>query len=590
MKPSKTGTFYTLKKLIGYFRKYFPFVLLALLFTAIETILQVIAPNKLKALVDEVTKAVPLTKDIVPEQMDLNIIKKIALILIILYVSAFLLTYFQSFITTTITQKISKKMRADIVRKIDKIPLKYFDKNDIGDILSRVTNDVDAASQALNQSLVSFLSTSIVLVGVSIMMFYNNWILAMTTILATVFGFIFMPILMTKSQKLFIRHQESLGKINAHIEEMYSEHATIKIYNYGEIAKIKFQTINEDLYNLSWKSQFLSGLMIPLMSFMGNFSYVVVCIVGTFLAVEQVISFGVIIAFILYARMFTQPLSQITQLLGNLQRAVAASNRIFQFLDEEEMTPEDSKNKKLESVTGTIEFSHVHFGYEKENIIIQDFSNTVKAGEKIAIVGPTGAGKSTLINLLLRFYELQSGEILIDKIPIRELSREELRRQFSIVLQDSWIFSGTVKENIIFSKEDVSDDEVISVCKTVGLHHFISTLPEAYNTVLNEKNSISEGQKQLICIARAMINNAPILILDEATAAIDTHTEQIVQNAMDKLTSNRTSFVIAHRLSTIKNADKILVINKGEIVESGNHTELLEKNGFYAELYQNQFL
>lgn len=590
MKSSKTGTFYTLKKLISYFRKYLPFILIALLFTTLETILQVIAPNKLKALVDEVTKAVPMTKAVIPQPMNFPVIKKIALILIILYVSAFLLTYFQSFITTTITQQISKKMRADIVRKIDRIPLKYFDKNDTGDILSRVTNDVDAASQALNQSLVSLLSTSIVLIGVSIMMFYNNWILAITTIVANIFSFIFMPILMAKSQKLFIRHQESLGKINAHIEEMYSEHTTIKIYNYGEIAKIKFQNINEDLYDVSWKSQFLSGLMIPLMSFMGNFSYVVVCIVGTVLAVEQIISFGVIIAFILYARMFTQPLSQITQLLGNLQRAVAASNRVFQFLDEEEMPSEDSKNKKLESVNGNIEFSHVRFGYEKENIIIQDFSNIVKPGEKIAIVGPTGAGKSTLINLLLRFYELQSGEILIDKIPIRELSREELRRQFSIVLQDSWIFSGTVKENIIFSKENISDDEVISVCKTVGLHHFISTLPEAYNTVLNEQNSISEGQKQLICIARAMINNAPILILDEATAAIDTHTEQIVQNAMDKLTSNRTSFVIAHRLSTIKNADKILVINKGEIVESGNHTELLEKNGFYAELYQNQFL
>lgn len=590
MKPSKTGSFYTLKKLIGYFRKHLPFVLLALLFTTLETILQVIAPNKLKALVDEITKTIPMTKDVVPEQMDLHVIKKIAFILIILYVASFLFSYFQSFITTTITHQISQKMRSDIVHKIDKLPLNYFDKNDTGDILSRITNDVDAAAQALNQSLVSLLSASIVLIGISIMMFYNNLILAITTIIANIFGFIFMPILMTKSQKLFTHHQESLGKINAHIEEMYSEHAIIKIYNYGEIAKIKFQNINEDLYDASWKSQFLSGLMIPLMSFMGNFSYVVVCIVGTVLAVEQIISFGVIIAFILYARMFTQPLSQITQLLGNLQRAVAASNRVFQFLDEEEMAEEDSKDKKLEAITGNIEFSHVRFGYEKEHIIIQDFSNTVKAGEKIAIVGPTGAGKSTLINLLLRFYELQGGEILIDKIPIRELTREELRKQFSIVLQDSWIFYGSIKENIVFSKEDVSDDEVVSVCKTIGLHHFISTLPEAYNTVLNEKNSISEGQKQLISIARAMIHNAPILILDEATAAIDTHTEQIIQNAMDKLIGNRTSFVIAHRLSTIKNADKILVINKGEIVESGTHTELLQKNGFYAELYQNQFL
>lgn len=590
MNPSKTGSLHTIKKLIGYFKKYFPFIIISLLFAITETVLQVIAPNKLKGLVDEITKSVPLTKGFIPQQMDLSVIKKLTLLLIALYVIAFLLSYFQSFITTTVTQKISKKMRTDIVSKIDRLPLKYFDQNDTGDILSRVTNDVDAASQALNQSLVSLLSTVIVLIGVSVMMFYNNRILAITTISANIFGFIFMPFMIAKSQKLFILHQENLGKINAQIEEIYSEHAMIKIYNYGEIAKIKFQGINNELYNVSWKSQFLSGLMIPLMSFIGNFSYVVVCITGTILAVQHIISFGVIIAFIFYARMFTQPLSQITQLLGNLQRAIAAGNRVFQFLDEEEMSTEDTKTRSLDSVAGNVEFSHLRFGYDKDRIIIKDFSNTVKAGQKIAIVGPTGAGKSTIINLLLRFYELQSGEILIDKIPVHELSREELRKQFSIVLQDSWIFSGSIKENIVFSKQGISEDELVSVCKTVGLHHFISTLPEAYNTVLNEKNSISEGQKQLICIARAMINDAPILILDEATAAIDTHTEQMVQAAMDKLTVNRTSFVIAHRLSTIKNADKILVIDKGEIVETGTHTELLKKNGFYSELYQNQFL
>lgn len=426
-------------------------------------------------------------------------------------------------------------------------------------------------------------------IGSLIMMFYTNWILALTAVASTIIGFALMMIIMSKSQKHFTSQQKGLGDINGHIEEIYSGHNVVKAYNGGRGAKKTFEEINGTLYESGWKSQFLSGLMMPIMSFIGNFGYVAVCVVGAVLAMNGTISFGVIVAFMMYVRMFTQPLSQLAQAAQSLQRTAAASERVFEFFDEEELADESQKEKELKNVKGDVEFSHGRFGYSEDKTIIGDFSAKVKAGQKIAIVGPTGAGKTTIVNLLMRFYELDGGEILLDGIPAHRVTRENVHNQFCMVLQDTWLFEGTIKENIVYSKQGVTDEEVISACKAVGLHHFIKTLPAGYDTILNDKANLSEGQKQLVTIARAMIQNAPLLILDEATSSVDTRTERIVQEAMDKLTEGRTSFIIAHRLSTIRNADLILVMRDGDIVESGNHTDLLEKGGFYAELYNSQF-
>ena len=581
----------TMVKLLRYCRSYIIPIVIALIAAVAGTIFQIIGPDKLKKLTNVILKGLPALINGMPavENIDIDAVLSIAWMLVFFYLASFVLNYIQSIIMATVTQNISKKMRTDISQKVNRLPLNYFDTTSYGDILSRVTNDVDAIGQTLNQSIVTLISAVTMLGGSLFMMFYNNWIMALTAVGSSVIGLFLMIIIMSKSQKYFKAQQEDLGNINGHIEEIYASHNVVKVYNGGKEAGKVFENINDSLYRSAWKSQFLSGLMMPLMGFIGNFGYVTVCVVGAALAMNGKISFGVIVAFMIYVRFFTQPLSQIAQAMNNLQRTAAASERVFEFLDEKELEDESSKVKELENLKGEIEFKNVRFGYSPDKLIIQDFNVKIKAGQKIAIVGPTGAGKTTMVNLLMRFYELDGGEIRIDGVPIHRVPRENVHEQFSMVLQDTWLFEGTIKENIIYSKEGVTDEEVKVACKSVGLHHFIKTLPKGYDTVLNDKASLSEGQKQLITIARAMLQNAPLLILDEATSAVDTRTERIVQEAMDKLTLGKTSFVIAHRLSTIKNADLILVMRDGDIVESGNHKELLARGDFYAELYNSQF-
>jgi ATP-binding cassette subfamily B protein len=521
--------------------------------------------------------------------IDLNVVFSIGMLLVFFYASSAIFSFIENYIMATVTAKISKNMRTDISQKINKLPFKYFDKTSYGDVISRVTNDVDTIGQTLNQSLDNLVRAIALFVGSMIMMFITNWLMALTAIGASLIGFVLMMFIMSKSQKHFIAQQQGLGSINGHIEEVYSGHNVVKVYNGGKGAKKTFEHINSSLYESGWKSQFMSGLMMPLMNFIGNFGYVAVCVVGAILTMNGTIEFGVIVAFMIYIRLFTQPLTQVAQSMQQLQRTAAASERVFAFLDEAELTDESQKLKKLTVIQGEVEFKNVHFGYEQDKTIINNFSAKVTAGQKIAIVGPTGAGKTTLVNLLMRFYEVDSGEICIDGIPTNQVTRENVHDQFCMVLQDTWLFEGTIKENIIYSKQGVTDEQVVTVCKAVGIHQFIRTLPNGYDTILNDKANLSAGQKQLVTIARAMIQNAPLLILDEATSSVDTRTERIVQEAMDKLTHSRTSFVIAHRLSTIRNADMILVMKDGDIIESGNHTELLAKGGFYAELYNSQF-
>lgn len=580
-------------KLIEYSRTYVPAIIIALLAAAIGTVLQIIGPDKLKDMTNEIAKGLPALINGKPVigSIDMSAVINIAWLLVVFYVGSALLSFIQSYIMATVTQKITKTMRTDISKKINSLPLKYFDKTSYGDVLSRVTNDVDAIGQTMNQSIGTLVTSITMFIGALIMMFYNSWILTLTSVGASLIGFVLMMIIMKKSQTYFVSQQKSLGSINGHIEEIYSGHNVVKVYNGGREAKKTFEKINKDLYNSAWKSQFLSGLMMPLMQFIGNFGYVAVCVVGAALAINGNISFGVIVAFMMYIRLFTQPLSQMAQAANSLQRAAAAGGRVFEFLEETELEDESHKVETLQNIRGNVEFKNVKFGYLPEKTIIHNFSAKIKQGQKVAIVGPTGAGKTTIVNLLMRFYELDGGEILLDGTPISQVTRENVHEQFSMVLQDSWLFEGTIKENIIFSKQGVvTHEQVVNACKTVGLHHFIMTLPDGYNTVLNERASLSEGQKQLITIARAMIQNAPLLILDEATSSVDTRTERIIQAAMDKLTVGRTSFVIAHRLSTIKNADIILVMKDGDIIENGSHDDLLAKGGFYAELYNSQFV
>lgn len=581
----------TMTKLLRYCKKYVPGIVIALIAATAGTVLQIVGPDKLKNLTNEVMKGLPtiVQGNMVIESINMDVVSKIAWTLTLFYSISFLLRYLQSFIMATITQVISKKMRTDISQKINRLPLRYFDSTSIGDVLSRVTNDVDVISQTLNQSIGTLITSVTLLIGSLIMMFYNSWILALTVVGSSILGFVFMMIIMKASQKYFKEQQKELGIINGHIEEVYTGHNVVKVYNGSKKAKEIFEKSNKRLYSSAWKSQFLSGLMMPFMNFIGNFGYVAVCVVGAALAMDGKITFGVVVAFMMYIRLFTQPLSQIAQAMNNLQRTAAASERVFEFLDETELENESEKNTELCRVKGNVVFENVKFGYTQDKPVIRNFSAEIKAGQKIAIVGPTGAGKTTMVNLLMRFYELDGGEIRIDGIPIHKLPRENVHAQFSMVLQDTWIFDGTIRENIIYSKKGVTEQEVIKACKTVGLHHFIKTLPKGYDTILNDKASLSEGQKQLITIARAMIQNAPLLILDEATSSVDTRTERMVQLAMDQLTEGRTSFVIAHRLSTIKNADLILVMKDGDIIESGSHEGLLAKKGFYAELYNSQF-
>lgn len=578
-------------KLISFIRPYLAAIIIALLFAVAGVVLNLIGPNVLSDLTDVIQASFLQNGVMGTFEMDTQRVFMLCIFLVVLYGAGLLCSYIQGVIMATVTQKNSKNLRTAISEKINVIPLSYFDTHSIGDVLSRVTNDVDMIGQTLNQSVVTLVTAVVMLLGSVIMMFVTNWIMAFTAIAASLIGFVVMFLIMGKSQKYFARQQRYLGEINGHIEESYSGHNVVKAYNAEDAVKSVFDNINYKLYQSAWKSQFFSGLMMPLMTFVGNLGYVAVCVVGAVLVANGNIAFGTIIAFTLYVRLFTSPLSQLAQAFTSMQTAAAASERVFEFLDEKELSDESGKTAVLapSKVRGDVSFEHVHFGYDPGKIIINDFSAEAKAGQKIAIVGPTGAGKTTMVNLLMRFYEINSGSIKIDGIPTSDLTRENVHDLFCMVLQDTWLFDGTIKENVVYSKENVSDEDVVRACKAVGLHHFIMTLPKGYDTVLDDKANLSAGQKQLVTIARAMIENAPMLILDEATSSVDTRTEELIQKAMDKLTVGRTSFIIAHRLSTIRNADLILVMKDGDIIEKGNHEQLLAKKGFYADLYNSQF-
>ena len=586
-------------KLVNYCRNYLPVIIIALILGAAGTVCQIVGPDKLKDMTNEIVKGLPAIVNGRPvmNSVDFGTVGHIAWTLVALYVGYAVLGYVQSWMMANVTQRTAQRLRESISVKINKLPLKYFDKVSYGDVLSRITNDVDAIGQTLGQSLGSLITSVTLFVGALVMMFYNNVIMTLCAIGASLIGLIIMMAIMKSSQKYFARQQMALGDVNGHVEEMYAGHLIVKAYN-GEADSIRrFEKYNSDLYESGWKSQFLSGLMMPLMNFVGNFGYVVVCVVGAALALDGQIEFGVIVAFMMYIRLFTQPLSQFAQAFQNLQRCAAASERVFGFLEEPELSDETGKQALLgvgadgkpRPVRGDVEFSHVRFGYDADKTIINDFSASVKAGQKVAIVGPTGAGKTTMVNLLMRFYEISGGTISIDGIDTKSVPRWNVHDQFSMVLQDTWVFRGTVRENIAYSKKDVTDEQIVAACKAVGLHHYIMSLPNGYDTVLDDKASLSQGQRQLLTIARAMVEDAPILILDEATSSVDTRTEELIQKAMDALTVGRTSFVIAHRLSTIRDADMILVMNGGDIVERGTHEELLAKGGFYADIYNSQF-
>ena len=537
---------------------------------------------------DKLPKSIRL---LIEPNMNMDKIKRIAILLVIIYVLSALFMYIQALIMTGVSNKFAKTLRENISIKINKLPLKYFDKHQSGDILSRVTNDVDTLAQTMNNSLSTLVTSITLFLGSLFMMFYTNYIMAITAVLSSVLGFIFMGKILSKSQKYFKERQEELGNLNNVIEETYSSLNVVKAYNGKEICDKKFDKYNNKVYKANKMSQFLSGLMMPFMGFIGNFGYVCVCIVGALLVKNNVITFGVIVAFMTYIRLFTQPLSQLAQGLTSLQSAAASSERVFEFLDEEEFNEDKVKCVlDVNKAKGNIEFDNIVFTYDgNEKPTIKNFSAKVKQGQKVAIVGPTGAGKTTMVNLLMKYYDIDSGDIKIDGISIKNLSKENIRNLFTMVLQDTGMFGGTIKENIIYNRENISDEKVKEICKSVGIHHFIKTLPNGYDSNVSDNDTISSGQRQLITIARASIKETPFLILDEATSNVDTRTEELVQNAMDKLTKGKTSFIIAHRLSTIKNADLILVMKDGNIVEQGNHNELIKKNGFYAELYNSQF-
>ena len=545
--------------------------------------------NEIYKKLDTLPKSV---REVIEPIMNMDKIKSITLLLVCMYLASALFTYIQSICMTNVANKFANNLRGRISIKINKLPLKYFDKHQVGDILSRITNDVDMIAQSMNQSLASLVSSVTLFIGSIIMMFITNWILAVTAILSSLIGFIGMSVILKKSQKYFLQRQTELGNLNGHIEEIYSGLNVVKAYNGKEEASKKFVEYNNKVCQSNKKSQFLSGLMQPIMAFIGNFGYVAVCIVGAMLTMNGQISFGVIVAFITYVRLFTNPLSQIAQAMTSLQSTAAASERVFDFIDEPEMTNQDNITKHLEksNVKGYIDFENVVFKYDgNDNPTIKNFTAHAKPGQKIAIVGPTGAGKTTMVNLLMKFYDINSGDIKIDGVSTKELTRENIHELFTMVLQDTWLFEGTIKENIVYNRNDIPDEKVKEVCKEVGLDHFIRTLSKGYDTILSDNESVSAGQRQLLTIARGMIKETPFLILDEATSNVDTRTEELVQTAMDKLTEGKTSFIIAHRLSTIKNADLILVMKDGNIVEQGNHEELMKQNGFYANLYNSQF-
>jgi len=554
----------------------------AILFATIGSITQIVGPNRLSEITDLITQGLS-------GSINLTRISQIGLSLVILYGIGSILSYFQGFIIATVTQRFSKQMRRQISEKINAVPLNYFDSHSQGDTLSRVTNDLDTVSQSLNQSLSSLFPSITLFIGCLVMMFRTNLLLTLTSVVSVLLGFLLMGLIMAKSQIHFNQQQHKLAKINGFAEEAYSGQQVINAYSAAKDMKSEFGEMNQDFYGSVWKAQFLSGIMQPLMGFIGNFGYVAVCVVGAVLTLRGDITLGVIVAFTVYIRLFSQPLSQLAQAFSNLQSAGAAMSRVFDFLNEDELADESEKAVKLRNAEGNVRFENVSFGYDKEQTIIHNFNVEAKAGQKIAIVGPTGAGKTTIVNLLMRFYETNRGEIKIDGVSIKDMTREEVHDQFCMVLQDTWLFEGTIKENLIYNQQHVSNETVINACKAVGIDHFIRTLPKGYETYLDDSVSLSVGQKQLLTIARAIIKDAPMLILDEATSSVDTRTEELIQAAMDKLMNNRMSFVIAHRLSTIRNADLILVMNEGNIIEQGNHEELMKQKGSYADLYNSQF-
>ena len=575
------------KRLVKELGKFKILIIIALILAIAGAVLSISAPDRLSKLTDEIQAGIiPKMENgqIIMPEINMDAIKSIAISLVILYLFSAICTFIQSICMTEVANNFARSLRTRISVKINKLPLSYFDRHQSGDTLSRVTNDVDTIAQTMNQSLGTLVSNITLFLGSIIMMFYTNWIMALTAILSSLLGFMGMFAVLAKSQKYFVAKQEELGNLNGHIEEVYSGLNVVKAYNGKKESDKKFDEYNQKVCEANRKSQFLSGIMQPIMNFIGNFGYVAVCIVGALLTMNNIISFGVIIAFITYVRLFTNPLSQIAQSMTSLQSTAAASERVFEFLDEKEMADQSKINKTLDknNVKGKIEFDNVVFQYDNnDKPTIKNFTATAEPGQKIAIVGPTGAGKTTMVNLLMKFYDINSGDIRIDGVSTKELSRENIHSLFTMVLQDTWLFEGTVKENIIYNQKNVSDERVKEVCKEVGLDHFIRTLPKGYDSYLSENDSVSAGQRQLLTIARGMIQDSPFLILDEATSNVDTRTEELVQVAMDKLTEGRTSFIIAHRLSTIKNADLILVMKDGNIVEQGNHEQLMAKNGAY---------
>lgn len=584
MEKSKRGIGGVLRELFSYSNKLKIPMIIAFLFAIIGAVLTIIGPNLLSQITD-------LISDSLFAEIDLGAIASIGILLLIIYGLSAVFTYVEHYIMATVTLELSKDMRSDLSKKINRVPMKYFHSVPFGDILSRVTNDVSTLQQALANSLPSMISAAAQFIGCLVMMFVTEWRMAMAAIAVTLLGFLIMALVMLRSQKYFAARQENLSTLNGYIEEMYSGHDVVRISRANRKIKKTFGGMNGTLYNADWRSQFLSGVMQPLMTIVGNLGYVVVCVLGSALAMNGEISFGVIVAFILYVRLFTSPLSTLAQGMTQMQTAAAAGDHIFDFLQEEELPEEIGKKDGLSVVRGEVEFEHVRFSYpdNPDKIIIKDFSAHIQPGQKVAIVGPTGAGKTTMVNLLMRFYEINSGSIKIDGIPTSEMTRESVHNLFSMVLQDTWMFEGTVRENLVYNKTGVSDEELEKACRACGIYHFIETLPNGFDTVLDDSVAVSAGQKQLLTITRAMVQDNPMLILDEATSSVDTRTELITQRAMDQLTEHRTSFVIAHRLSTIKNADLILVMKDGDIIEQGTHDSLLAQGGFYADLYNSQF-
>lgn len=571
-------------KLFKYIKSFLPLIIISLVTIVVATIIRLIGPNKLGDITDIIYKSL-----ISGVEFELSAVFKIGITLIILYVCGAICTYVSNFLIARVCCKMSKNLRADIDKKINRLPLKTLDRTPNGDILSTVTNDIDTIWDTLYSSVASLSGAIVLFTGSLLMMFITNWLMALVAIVSTLLGFSLMTIIIKNSQKHFSQQQNAIAEIDGVIEEVYAGQVVVKTYNAKNEVKEKFEKVNSKLFNAGWKSQFISGSMQPIMGFVGNLGYVLVCIIGAILAIKGKITFGVITSFMIYIRLFTNPLSQIAQAMTSLQTAAAATERVFDFLEQDEISDESDKNVTVPEIKGNVEISHVKFGYDENREIIHDFSAKIKAGQKVAIVGPTGAGKTTIVNLLMRFYEINDGDIKIDGISIKDMTRSQVRDIFSMVLQDTWLFEGTVRDNLVYNQENISTEDLDRVCQACGLEHFIKTLPEGYDTVLSDETNVSVGQKQLLTIARAMLQNSPMLILDEATSNVDTRTEEIIQKAMDKLTEGRTSFVIAHRLSTIKNADLILVLKDGDIIESGNHNKLIKENGFYAELYNSQF-